>query len=210
MPPPFFSDLDVSALIHHRQYNSLPHIDGNAYIQHITYRLADSVPVKTLHQLSRQCENIPDEYERRIAQRMLVDRFMDSGRGSCILQIPEIASMIMENWKYFDGDRYSLLAYVVMPNHCHVLIQTRGIAPLARIVHSWKSYTARKIHIWRATQDGSPTIRAGSPVWQRDYWDRYIRNTQHLVRVIGYIEQNPVKAGLVRYPQEWAWSSASG
>ncbi len=210
MQPPFINDPEFPAHIRHRQYNSIPHIDGNAYIQHITYCLADSVPVKTLHQLSRQCQGIPDERERQLSRRMFIDRFMDSGYGSCILQIPEIASMIIENWKFFDGVRYGLLSYVVMPNHCHVLIQKRGTAPLPRIVHSWKSFTARKINIWTATHGRSPNIRAGSPVWQRDYWDRYIRNTWHLVRVIEYIEQNPVKAGLVRNPQDWVWSSASG
>ncbi len=68
---------------------------------------------------------------------------MDAGHGSCILRDPTAAQLVIESWQQFDGDRYRLLAWVVMPNHIHVLMELTGKTPLARIVQSWKSFTGR-------------------------------------------------------------------
>jgi REP element-mobilizing transposase RayT len=93
---------------------------------------------------------------------------------------------------------------------------------MAKIVASWKRFTATEIKkLLRARQEsarqesgdpGSTNLRIGSsePLWPREYWDRYIRNEKHLRATIAYIEQNPVKAGLCSNASEWRWSSASG
>jgi REP element-mobilizing transposase RayT len=92
-----------------------------------------------------------------------------------------------------------------MPNHVHVLIEQREGWPLAKVVQSWKRHTSREIH-----RMGSPscTRRASPPLWQRDYWDRFIRNERHLLAALRYIENNPVVAGLVSAPEDWRWGSA--
>jgi len=70
---------------------------------------------------------------------------------------------------------------------------------LSAIVKSWKSFTSR--------QANARLGRTG-PFWEADYFDRYMRNEDHLMRTIGYIENNPVKAGLAKEAADWPWSSA--
>ena len=182
----------------------LPHLDQPWLIQHITYRLADSVPETALARMKQgiRGESKPSDAESVLRRR--IEDYMDSGLGCCVLQTPEIAEMIIENWKHFDGQRYDLLSFVVMPNHCHVLIRTKMAERLPRIEHSWKSSSARQINRWR-DQNGIPRDSARGGVWMRDYWDRFIRNEEHLKQVAEYIRYNPVKAGLVQTPSEWKW-----
>ena len=87
-----------------------------------------------------------------------------------------------------------------MPNHVHVLITLRSGQDLAPIVHSWKGHTAAAINRHHG--------RTGT-VWRREYWDRFIRDEAHWLAAIRYIEENPVKAGLVAEAQQWPWSSAA-
>ena len=90
-----------------------------------------------------------------------------------------------------------------MPNHVHVLIQPT--VPLAGIVQSWKSFTGR----WALSHNAELELGVpGATLWMREYWDRYIRNADHLEQVIHYIHANPVLAGLCSKPQDWTWSSA--
>ncbi|MFZ1731132.1 MAG: transposase [Bacteroidota bacterium] len=187
---------------------SLPHLDGVNVIQHITYHLSDSVPSQALMNKKTICESIKNEEQRLRRFRTLIDEFMDSGYGSCLLKTPELAQVIIDTWEHFREARYDLLAYVVMPNHCHVLIQTNGQCTLPQIVLSWKSFTARRINEWK-TQRGLIEVHdTNRKVWHHDYWDRYIRNLTHYYRVVEYIENNPVKAGLVNRAGDWEWSSA--
>jgi REP element-mobilizing transposase RayT len=115
---------------------------------------------------------------------------------------------VVDTWQRFAGERYDLIAWVVMPNHVHVLIRTyKGVA-LGRIVQSWKSYTGRRIR--RMMEEGEIGARRfeGKGVWMREYWDRYIRNERHFEAAVRYIHDNPVKAGLAELAEDWPWSSA--
>ena len=114
---------------------------------------------------------------------------------------PEIASLVRDALLKFDGERYRLLAWCVMPNHVHVLIKQVQGFPLAGIVRSWKVFTARK---------ANAILGRTGTFWMREYHDRRIRDEGHLNRAIVYIEHNPVKAGLCGRPEDWAWSSATG
>lgn len=93
-----------------------------------------------------------------------------------------------------------------MPNHVHVLIQPIGGWTVAKSVASWKSYTGRRLA--RLRDAGQDQSTPNAPVWRREYFDRYIRDVRHYGNVVNYIHNNPVKAGLVRRPEEWRWSSA--
>jgi REP element-mobilizing transposase RayT len=84
-----------------------------------------------------------------------------------------------------------------MPNHVHVVIEPLQGERLGEIVSSWKRFTARRANE-RLGQEGR--------FWQEDYWDRFIRNETHLSAA--YVENNPVKAGLVNDARLWLWSSA--
>jgi putative transposase len=170
----------------------LPHFDGGAVVQAITFRLADSLP----HDVYKHLLSMSDDVE----QRKLMQRLIDEGRGHCVLRIAENAEIVANALNYFDGDRYRLLAWVIMPNHVHAMIEQIEGHRLDKIVHSWKSFTAKVIN---------RRLNSSGPVWARDYFDRYVRNEAHYFNAIYYVENNPVKAGLVRLPEDWAYSSAA-
>ncbi len=99
----------------------------------------------------------------------------------------------------FDGERYHLVAWSIMPNHVHALVETMEGSPLPQVIHSWKSYTA---------QMANHIIGRSGTFWQREYFDRFIRDDNHYANAVNYIEENPVKAGLVSKREDWRWSSA--
>ncbi len=204
----------------------VPHLDVAHTIQHITYRLADALPLQALEQMKAEVNSsIKDDVIRQIELRKRIEAYIDKGYGCCILKNPGAAEAVINTWFRFDGDRYRLIEWVVMPNHCHVLIETLGNVPLGKIVLSWKNYTARVINQicnageWEEccrtgvrrsqaySQGRSPKSSHGQ-VWQREYWDRYIRDDMHLEAVRAYIHSNPVAAGLVKAPEDWLWGSA--
>jgi len=174
---------------HDRGY--LPHFDGGALVQAVTFRLADSLP-RTLYEKAAAASVSEEDRRNRL------DRIIDEGRGSCLLKRPENASIVRATLEYFDGVRYRLIAWVVMPNHVHAMIEQIAGNRLGDIVHSWKSYSANAINA-RAGTEGS--------VWAPDYFDRYIRDERHHWNTIRYIEDNPVKAGLVAQAADWPFSS---
>jgi len=211
---------------HSRGY--LPHFESSDVIQHVTFHLADSLPKTALLQLDAELKFLPAD-KRDAERRKRVDAWIDAGNGSCVLRKPAFAQMVQTSLLTFDSQRYHLLAWVVMPNHVHALFEPMKGWTVAKIVASWKKFTARKIcddlardatlcSIPRSQRDesligagvGTPISRlaASSPVWHREYWDRYIRDRDHLAQVIEYIHLNPVKAGLVAKPEDWPWSSA--
>lgn len=188
----------------------LPHLDASHLIQFITYRLADSLPATVHERLKAEVASRGlAENRRRAELRQQIDRYLDAGQGSCVLRIPAIAACIEDTWQHFDGERYRLLEWVVMPNHCHVLIEAFQGIPLGKIVLSWKNYTARFINDYLSRTGVRRSQIKRSQVWQRDYWDRFIRDERHFEATKHYIAMNPVKAGLVDTPEAWPWSSAA-
>ncbi len=186
---------------HSRGY--LPHFESSEVTQHVTFHLADSLPQTVLLRLESELKTLPAG-KRDAERRKRVDAWIDAGHGSCILRKPAIAAMVQGSLLTFDSQRYRLLAWVVMPNHVHVLFQPINGWTVAKIVAAWKKFTARKICDNRRNGGDGPS----APVWHREYWDRYIRDQAHLAQVIAYIHLNPVKAGLVVTPESWPWSSA--
>ena len=146
--------------------------------------------------------------KRDIEHRKRIDAWIDAGHGSCVLRKPAIANMVQESLLTFDSQRYHLLAWVIMPNHVHVLFQPISGWTVAKIVASWKEFTARKICDALRSGTSISRLAATTPVWHREYWDRFIRDQTHLVQAIEYIHLNPVKAGLVPTPDSWRCSSA--
>jgi putative DNA methylase len=175
---------------HSRGY--LPHFDEPGLVQMVTYRLVDSLPGTALR-------SIPNALSTT-ARRERIETLLDSGYGDWRLNDQRIAGMVEQDWLHFDGSRYRLLAWVVMPNHVHVLIETAYEYSLSSILHSWKSYTAKKANLILG--------RTGA-FWQPEYFDRSIRDDRHLAATIEYVENNPVKAGLAEEPENWPFSSAA-
>lgn len=175
---------------HSRGY--LPHCDTPDLLQAITFRLADSLPASVLDRLLQEAGSDVEKLGR-------IENLLDAGHGACWLKQPAVADIFEGALLYGDGQYYRLLAWCVMPNHVHVLVETRESYPLSRVVQGWKSFTARLInrHLGRT-----------GTVWMRDYFDRYVRDDHHLAAVVAYIHNNPVKAGLVQNECEWQHSSA--
>ena len=191
-------EFENTNLWHNRGY--LPHYDAELKYQMITYRLADSLPKETAQRLYKNSLEQND-----LKRRIKIEQILDSGYGSCILKLPKIAGIVKENWLFFDKKKYDLIAYVIMPNHVHILIKTYLGNPLKEIIHSWKSYTGKMI-LRELNEDEAP--KSGGKIWQDEYWDRFIRDQKHYLDAINYIHNNPVKAGLVNKPVDWIWTSA--
>lgn len=185
----------------HKQWFSrsyLPHFDLPNLLQSITFRLADSLPQAVLDEMARELVAHPEarrqtERERRIAA------YLDTGHGACWLKDPRVATLVENALLHFDGQRYLLLAWCVMPNHVHALVETKEGFPLSEIVHSWKSFTAN---------GANKILGRKGDFWQREYHDRFIRDDDHYRNAVVYIENNPVKAGLVKAAEAWRYSSA--
>jgi len=171
----------------------LPHFDSPGAHQYMTYRLADSMPAERRHEW--ECFlHLEDDLEK---QRK-IEHYLDLGYGACHLRNPQVADVIQGNLWHHDGRKYRLLAWVLMPNHIHALIEVWQV-PLGKILQSWKSYTSKEVN---------KILGREGTFWEEDYFDRYIRDETHFGRVVRYIENNPVKAGLVKTKEEWLWSSA--
>jgi type I restriction enzyme R subunit len=202
--PPFFdpaSDIDTTRHL-------LPHWQqGDAWI-FVTWRLADSLPASLLEQLRKERkdwlthhprpwdEKTELEYHKRFSHQ--INQWLDQGMGACVLQDPAIAEIVADALHHFDGQRYVLAAFVVMPNHVHVLFRPLDNYTLPGIVKSWKGFTAREINR-RLGKTGK--------LWQPEYWDRLIRNERHFLTVLNYILENPAKAGMTT--GAWTFMSAS-
>ena len=172
----------------------LPHLDCPGLLQFITFRLGDSLPAAVLGRI--RAETRGDE----AARRKRIEQYLDQGRGACWLRRPDVARLVEAALLHFDGTRYRLLSWVVMPNHVHVLIETFPDHPLAKVVQSWKAFTAR---------EANQLLHRAGEFWDREYFDRYIRDDRHLAAVHRYIAQNPVKAGLAARAEDWPFGSAA-
>ncbi|MBI3987652.1 MAG: transposase [Lentisphaerae bacterium] len=195
---------------HSRGY--LPHYDSDVTTQHVTFHLADSLPREVVLRLEEELKAVPPG-RQDVERRKRVEAWIDGGHGSCLLREPSIARMVESSLLFFDAQRYHLLAWVVMPNHVHVLFHPMNDWRVASIVASWKKFTARKICDCRKTgkanlEIGAPGSGVPGPVWHREYWDRYMRDERHFRQAMEYIHENPVKAGLIEKAEDWPWSSA--
>jgi len=177
---------------HSRGY--IPHYDVPGLIQLLTIRLHDSMPAARLAQLNRTSGKLTP-----VQIRSALENHLDAGYGACYLRDPRVASLAQETLLHFDGERYNLLAWVVMPNHVHTLLQLRAELPVGKVMQSWKGYIARF---------SNQLLGRSGDFWQRDYFDRFISNEDHYRNAVLYIEGNPVKARLVSSPEQWPYSSA--
>lgn len=170
-----------------RDRGHMPHWEATDSSYFVTFRLRDSLPSDVIVRLQREraalLARATTAAERMEANRVFgkrLDTFLDAGHGSGILRAHGV--LVAEALKHFDGARYELLAWCVMPNHVHVLFFVPGPAALDRIAHSWKSYTAHAI--------------GRGVIWAREYCDHVIRGPAELERIGEYIRANPSRAGL--------------
>jgi len=139
------------------------------------------------------------EYKRSVELRRRIELYLDSGYGACWLQDGRVAPLVEDALRRFDGARYNLLAWVAMLNHVHALLEVFDGFPLDGVIHSWKSFSAKR---------ANRILERAGRFWAPDYFDRQIRDDAHFADAARYIERNPVKAGLVESAGDWRWGSA--
>lgn len=155
----------------------------------------DSLSVHVLHRIKADTPN-----SRMDLRNQFIEAYLDSGTGRCWLADPAIAKIVQDSLLGFDGERYRLLAWVVMPNHVHLILEVHDGYPLSKLMFYLKGSTARETN--------RKLGRSGS-FWQKEYFDRVIRDETHFRRAVEYIHFNPVKANLADLPEHWEFSSAS-
>jgi hypothetical protein len=179
-------------LVEIRTRGRLVHWQVDDAIYFITFALLDALPAHVHTELFRErdqamrtTQTVAERAQIERVFQLRLDRELNDLRGSCLLR--EHGGTVAGALKYFDGQRYTLHAWCVMPNHVHVLVHIERGADLPRIVHSWKSYTAHEIGL--------------GVIWQREYFDRVVRSPQEYSDTRTYVRNNPAKAGL----RDWAW-----
>ncbi|MDP9254124.1 MAG: valine--tRNA ligase [Verrucomicrobiota bacterium] len=185
-----FSDVEVTR-------RRLPHWEQEGVTYFVTFRLADSLPAEKLAELEEERARWMDahpepwsdsdkrDYYARFSTR--IEEWLDAGYGSCVLRDSKAAEIVTGALRHFAAERYSLLAWVVMPNHVHVLVKPNAKYKLGDILHSWKLFTARRINELRGSS---------GQLWQHESYDHIVRDDAALWRIAQYIEQNPDGAGI--------------
>ena len=205
--------------LHARGY--LPHVKREGAWYFVTFRLSDSLPKEVLAKIQGEraaalrrfqvqedqaqklghatrtaetLEGIDLEYRRQL------ERYLDKGIGECWLRRPDIADLVSGALRFFSDKRYLLDAWVVMPNHVHVIFWPMPNESVSAIVQSWKRFTSREAN--------KILNRTGHAFWQPEPYDHWIRNDEERARCCRYVRNNPVKAKLCAVPDDWQWSSA--
>ncbi len=189
----------------------LPHWHQDGVWCFITWRLADSLPQEFIHGWLKKRHDWLQAHPRpwnAVTEALYHELFSDSyldrldeGHGACILKQEAHAAAVEQALRFFDGERYTLKSFVIMPNHVHVLVRLHEGWPLERIVQNWKERSAKSINALQGSR---------GQVWQRGYFDRLIRSLEHWDFVNGYICRNPALAKLERGFRLWSATEAAG
>jgi len=175
----------------------LPHWRQAGKLYFVTFRLHDSAAQADLDKWQEEktiwesfhpkpwSEKDWAEYHERFSDR--IEQLLDAGHGSCVLAEPRVSEIVERGLRFFDGERYQLGDYVIMPNHVHVLVRPDERHTLSEILQSWKSFTAKEIN---------EVIKGEGTLWRAEYFDHLVRSQTKLEKFRAYIRENPAKAHL--------------
>jgi putative transposase len=184
-----------------------PHWSQAGAIVFVTFRTHDSIPADALELWKRQKQdwlarrgfaNIhwtealtklssKDRSRFNIEFNRRREDFLDANRGRCLLQRPELAEIVANSLLHFDGDRYRMGDFVVMPNHVHLLCAFANAESMRQQFDSWQHYTAVRIN---------RQLGETGKFWQGDPFDHLVRSADQYESLRDYIADNPKKAGL--------------
>jgi REP element-mobilizing transposase RayT len=165
----------------------LPHWQQSESMQFVTFRLGDAMPQQKIRKWKDEHAiwlnihpkpwpaDLEIEYHQRFSARL--ERWLDEGSGSCLMRNPEIRKMIEDTLMRDQGTRVHHHAWVIMPNHLHLLFT--GQTNLESLFKTWKGVSSRKIGQGR--------------IWQKGYRDTMIRDGDHFANAVRYIRRNPSK-----------------
>jgi leucyl-tRNA synthetase len=196
VPPPS-PYLNPEREIHKNRPDKLPHWHQDSKLYFVTFRLGDSLPADQLKQWSAeratwlsqhpQPWSAATELEYHNQFSKTIDRWLDAGAGECVLRDPAISKIVADALLYFDGERYLMDSFVVMQNHVHAMFQLAPGIALEDVMHSWKSFTAKRIN---------EALGKSGKLWQDEYWDRIVRDGEHRTNLRRDMERNPLRARL--------------
>ncbi|MEM1083546.1 MAG: methionine synthase [Verrucomicrobiota bacterium] len=195
------------------KWDYLPHWYREGATYAVTFRLHDTIPAATLSayqadkqsliQLKAKAESegnqaLADGFSQRIAESYhhKIESVLDQGSGEAWMKNEAIAKIVASSITHFDGERYDLAAWCVMPNHVHLLIQPREGHALPDILRSIKRHSAR---------EANKALGRSGPFWQKESYDHLVRNGKDYSTQKRYILENPAKAGL----SDWKWVGES-
>jgi REP element-mobilizing transposase RayT len=194
--------------VHIRNRGRLPHWEKEAGLYFLTFHLADSLPDSVLAKIAerhRILEAVRDNNANLLPEQKAllaayshthIEEYFDRGAGSCPFQDMRVAGSMAAALRFREGKNYRLLAWCVMPNHVHVVVRLFPGQELAKVVKAWKNFSAKA---------ANQALGRKGQFWQREYYDRLIRNGDELERAIRYVVENPAKAGLKNWT--WVWSA---
>ncbi|WP_411825256.1 transposase [Luteolibacter sp. AS25] len=189
----FFNDLAQTDATKNR----LPHWQQEGATYFVTWRLKDSIPRKLLDEWKIEREEwrarnpqpwsieTETEFHKRFSTR--IDTVMDKGHGECVLRKKKCREVLSHCFDQFAEERFLMHSWVAMPNHVHALFTIAEDRQLETVVGAWKGNSAKSIN---------QLIGQTGSLWQKDYFDRIIRDWQHMFRVAKYIRRNPTKGKL--------------
>ena len=170
----------------------LPHWFQENKTVFVTFRLADSLPQEKLDELKKMeretatkkwmgaTDRKSDKQPLEIARR--IERWIDAGHGSCILADKRVQTIVSDAIRFFDEKNYLIHAFVIMPNHVHLLLTPLSVVPIVQLIAKVKSFTAHRIN--------EETGKTGT-VWQHGIFDRIVRDADDFDRYMEYICNNP-------------------
>jgi REP element-mobilizing transposase RayT len=191
-----------------RRRGRLPHWEKDSGLYFITFHLADSLPRQVVERIKERhrilsCGKHSGAHLLPCQQVIVanhspakIEEYFDRGAGACSLRDPRMGALVANALGFWNGKRYRLVAWCVMPNHVHVICRLLPGHELSVVLQSWKSYTARM---------SNRILGRSGPFWQREYYDRLIRNESEFERAVRYVVSNPERAGLTNW--KWVWSA---
>ena len=189
----------------------LPHQVPEGHPIFLTWNLKGALPPEVLERLHQERDRVERESPREgetVAERKLrhdkilfgiSDRYLDrTDKGPMHLKGPVNAKLVEDAILFGARERYDLLGWCVMANHVHVLLEPRW--ELKKVTQGLKGYTAHEINALQGAR--------GRVFWQDESYDHWARDEAEVLRIIAYIENNPVAAELCTRPEDWPYSSA--
>jgi REP element-mobilizing transposase RayT len=201
-----FFDSEAEVEITHR---CLPHWGQAGATYFITFRTADSLPEPVIrgwreerdnwlrrHHINPLSRNLDEllhslpssarrEYHNTFNARW--HELLDAGHGACVLREPAFSRIVADSLLHFDGDRYQMGEFVVMPNHVHLLAMFSSFKAMKLQCRSWKKYTAGEIN---------QALGCQGQFWQEESFDHLVRSELQFEYYQRYIAENPVRARL--------------
>lgn len=183
----------------------LPHWTRDGAWYAVLFRLWDSIPAEVLKAWRWERKNITktaeqmrrslsEHEEQRLAylQSERIERYLDAGAGCCYMKDKRVAKVVADALTHFEGQRYDMAAWCVMPNHVHVVFRPATAHELSDVLHSWKSFTAK---------EANRILRRQGTFWQTEGYDHLIRDEADFLHAVTYVLENPARAGL----KNWRW-----